>query len=199
MTRVWVRNHHDHDQDRGRGGGWIPVPWVHLRSTPVPFGQQAWDHARRMLARRGEDPVTEQAIAAAAAALLDKAEHGPDRTRLTAQDRRVAGRTRAATPAARAAITPDAPVERPASTPTAPAVLDPAVGRAKLDVPVDGLAGVDADSLDPFPARQVPAPPDLLQQPDLHGQDNDPPRGPGLAKVIPLKVFDLFEEAQRRW
>ena len=45
VTRVWVRNHHD--------SGWIQVPWTHLRTGPAPFGEQAWDHARQMLARRG--------------------------------------------------------------------------------------------------------------------------------------------------
>jgi hypothetical protein len=34
ITRVWVRNHHD--------GGWIMVPWKHLRTSPVPFGETAW-------------------------------------------------------------------------------------------------------------------------------------------------------------
>jgi hypothetical protein len=45
-----------------------------------------------VLARRGHDAATEAEIAQAAAALLDKAGHGPE---TTARDRRVAGRTRA--------------------------------------------------------------------------------------------------------
>jgi putative transposase len=61
ITRVWVRNHHK--------GGWIQAPWTHLRTGPAPFGEQAWDHARQMLARRGQDPATEAEIARAAAAL----------------------------------------------------------------------------------------------------------------------------------
>jgi hypothetical protein len=32
VTRIWVRNHHD--------GGWITVPWTHLHSAPVPFGER---------------------------------------------------------------------------------------------------------------------------------------------------------------
>jgi putative transposase len=88
VTRIWVRNHHD--------GGWITVPWKHLRSTPAPFGELAWQHARAVLARRGQDAATEAEIAQAAAALLDKAEHGPDADpRTTKRDRRVIGRTRA--------------------------------------------------------------------------------------------------------
>jgi len=88
VTRIWVRNHHD--------GGWITVPWKHLRSTPAPFGELAWQHARAVLARRGQDTATEAEIAAAASALLDKAGHGPGPVPdQTARDRRVAGRTRA--------------------------------------------------------------------------------------------------------
>ncbi|MFE5706832.1 Mu transposase C-terminal domain-containing protein [Rhodococcus koreensis] len=102
VTRIWVRNHHD--------GGWIQAPWTHLRAGPTPFGEQAWDHARQMLARRGEDPVTEAAIASAAAALLDSAERGPAREKPTTKDKRVAGRTRAVSAAER---TPPAPVPGP--------------------------------------------------------------------------------------
>lgn len=87
VTRIWVRNHHD--------GGWITVPWKHLRSTPAPFGELAWQHARAVLARRGHDTATEAEIAEAAAALLDKAERGPDDSTMTKRDRRVVGRTRA--------------------------------------------------------------------------------------------------------
>jgi putative transposase len=80
----------------------------------VPFGEQAWNHARQLLAARGSDPATEAEIAAAAADLLDRAGKGPApgpdepappqdqaaaRTR-SSRSRRVAGRTAAtATPA----------------------------------------------------------------------------------------------------
>jgi transposase InsO family protein len=88
ITRAWVRNHHD--------GGWILVPWKHLRSTPVPFGETAWQHARAVLAQRGQDTATEAEIAQAAADLLDKAEQGPPgKPKATTKDKRVAGRTRA--------------------------------------------------------------------------------------------------------
>jgi putative transposase len=95
VTRVWVRNHHD--------GGWITVPWTHLKMAPIPFGEQAWAQAQQILARRGADPANEAEIAGAVAALLDRAEHGPDapaKPASTKRDRRVAARTRAtATPA----------------------------------------------------------------------------------------------------
>jgi putative transposase len=94
VTRVWVRNHHD--------GGWIQVPWTHLGTGPAPFGEQAWDHARQMLARRGHDRATEAEIARTAEELLDKAEHGPGRGKAARQDQKVAGRDRAVSAARRA-------------------------------------------------------------------------------------------------
>lgn len=87
VTRIWVRNHHD--------GGWITLPWKHLRSAPVPFGELAWQHTRAILAqRRGQDAATEAEIAEAAAQLLDRAEAGPQPP-ADSRSRRVAGRTRA--------------------------------------------------------------------------------------------------------
>jgi putative transposase len=71
ISRVWIRNHHHH-------GGWLTATWTHLRTAPVPFGEQAWNHARQLLAARGSDPATEAEIAAAAADLLDRAEKGPE-------------------------------------------------------------------------------------------------------------------------
>ena len=70
ISRVWIRNHHH--------GGWLTAAWTHLRTAPVPFGEQAWNHARQLLAARGSDPATEAEIAAAAADLLDRAERGPE-------------------------------------------------------------------------------------------------------------------------
>jgi hypothetical protein len=99
VTRVWVR---DHLGD----GSWILAPWTHLRTAPAPFGEQAWDQARKMLARRGQDPATEAEIARAAAALLDKAERGPARGKEERRDRKAAARARAA-----AAAGPSVPEE----------------------------------------------------------------------------------------
>ncbi|HEY5987472.1 MAG TPA: hypothetical protein VIV12_14025 [Streptosporangiaceae bacterium] len=135
MTRIWVRNHHE--------GGWITVPWTQLKAAAVPFSEAAWEHARRLLARRGEDPATEQEIAQAAAALLDKAERpASGGTMPSKKDRRAAGRARAT--AVPAWPRPD----------------------AQLDEPEEETSGGDA----------------------------------GLAaKVIPLGIFDPFEEAGKSW
>ena len=88
VTRIWVRD--------SREGGWITVPWTQLKAAAVPFGEAAWDQARRLLARRGEDPATEQDLARAAAALLDKAEHtAAGESSPSKKDRRAAARARA--------------------------------------------------------------------------------------------------------
>lgn len=113
VTRVWVRNHHD--------GGWIDVPWTHLQSTPVPFGEQAWAHAQQVLARRGTDRATEAEIATAVNDLLETAGRGPAPARTTSQakrDRKVAARTRATIEPA----WPRPPAEATDPTPTEAAV-----------------------------------------------------------------------------
>jgi putative transposase len=77
-------------------GGWITCPWKYLEKVPAPFGEAAWDHARRLLARRGEDPATEQEITQAAAALLDRAGHQTAGVgKPSKKDQRVAARARA--------------------------------------------------------------------------------------------------------
>lgn len=87
LSRVWVRNHLD--------GGWIQAAWTHLSSALVPFGEQLWNRARRVLAERGEHQADQAAIAAVAEELLDTAEAGPTTTRA---DLRVAARARDAKP-----------------------------------------------------------------------------------------------------
>jgi len=141
VSRVWVRNHRD--------GGWILAPWTYLKGRPAPFGEQAWDHAREVLARRGESPATEAEIARAADELLDRAGRGPAGGKPSRHDERVAGRTRA--------VAADA-LARPALPAGEPEHMEEA-GKA------DG--------------RQEEA-------------------GPA-AKVIPLGIFDPFEEAKKRW
>ena len=124
--------------------GWITVFWKHLDRTPLPFGELAWDHARRSL---GKD-ATEEQIADAVAALLRRANAGPgeqEKPKMSKRDRRVAARTKAAGPA----------------------------------------AGQDQ------PGPQVPAEP----APPAAGEDGDEP----LAKIIPMKIFDPFAEADKRW
>ena len=124
--------------------GWITVFWKHLGRAPLPFGELAWDHARRSL---GKD-ATEEQIADAVAALLRRANAGPgeqEKPKMSKRDRRVAARTKAAGPAA---------------------------GREQ-------------------PGPQVPAEP----APPAADEDGDEP----LAKVIPMKIFDPFAEADKRW
>jgi hypothetical protein len=88
VCQVWVRDH--------QRGGWITVPWTHLRTAPVPFGEHAWNHARKLLASRGQDVRTEQEIAQAVSDLLERAGSGPATTTgASKKDRRVAARTRA--------------------------------------------------------------------------------------------------------
>ena len=104
VSRVWVRNHWD--------GGWITVFWKHLSSSPVPFGELAWDHARQLLAADGKHS-TEEEIAEATRSLLHRASQGPEKPdrhkrKASARERRVAARTRAT--ADPAWPRPDAPV-----------------------------------------------------------------------------------------
>ena len=90
VTRVWIRNHRD--------GGWITAFWRQLHSTPQPFGDAAWQYARRIVAERDSNGPTEDTIKAAVDDLLDRAAPPPaSRVRKKpAQARRVAARTHAA-------------------------------------------------------------------------------------------------------
>lgn len=91
ISRIWVRDHHG-------DGKWIEATWKHLRHTPVPFGELAWDHAAQ-----GLPEGTEAEIAEAAAALLTRAHAGPRNAeakpkKRTRRDKQVAARTKAAPP-----------------------------------------------------------------------------------------------------
>lgn len=90
VTRIWIRNHHD--------GGWITAFWRQLHSTPQPFGDAAWQYARRIVAERGIETPSEDTIKQAVDELLDRASPPvPDRRRKkSAKARRIAARTRAA-------------------------------------------------------------------------------------------------------
>jgi hypothetical protein len=127
---------------RGRDG-WITVFWKHLDRAPLPFGELAWDHARRSLGRE----ATEEQIADAVTALLRRAGAGPEqeKPKMSKRDRRVAARTKA----------------------TAPAAGPP----------------------EPVPDRPAPPPAE-----EKEGTGDEP-----LAKVIPMKAFDPFAEADKRW
>jgi putative transposase len=108
ISQIWVRNHHG-------DGEWLEATWKHLRHTPVPFGELAWDHAAR-----GLPEGTEAEIAEAAAALLTRAHAGPQDAeatpkKRTRRDKRVAARTKAAPPVA----TPP-PAPHPAPEPEPP-------------------------------------------------------------------------------
>ncbi|PZT77305.1 MULTISPECIES: TnsA-like heteromeric transposase endonuclease subunit [unclassified Streptomyces] len=102
ISRIWVRNHHG-------DGEWIEATWKHLRHTPVPFGELAWDHAAQGLPKG-----TEEEIAQAAAALLTRAHAGPQQDgpgkpqKRTRRDKQVAARTKA---------TPPVPTPPPAAEP----------------------------------------------------------------------------------
>lgn len=155
ISQIWVRNHHD--------DGWISATWTHLHHAPVPFGELAWDHARRVLAKRGADPATEAEIAAAATALLDRAEHGPDTPpdRSPGSAKKTARRTRARRVTDRTKAT---------NTPAWP--------RPDNNEPTDEPTDPGNDTAD-------------TEDEHLEGEQ--------LAKVIPLGVFDPFEEATKRW
>ena len=93
VTRIWVRDHWR--------GGWITLFWKQLHRVAAPFGELAWDHARR-----GLPGASEEELAAAIAGLLERANHGPaedsgkDAAKLSRKDRRVAAGTKASPAAA---------------------------------------------------------------------------------------------------
>jgi hypothetical protein len=93
VSRIWVRDHWS--------GGWITLFWKQLHRIAAPFGELAWDHARRGLPK-----ATEEQLAYAVAGLLTRANHGPaesrgeDAAELSRRDRRVAARTKASLAAA---------------------------------------------------------------------------------------------------
>jgi transposase InsO family protein len=97
---LWEIRHDPYDVSRVyvRGpDGWITAFWKHLGRVPMPFGELAWDHARRSLGRE----ASEEEIADAVAALLRRASKGPEehgKPAASKRDRRVAARTRAASP-----------------------------------------------------------------------------------------------------
>ncbi|WP_232512623.1 Mu transposase C-terminal domain-containing protein [Rhodococcus pyridinivorans] len=114
VTRIWVRNHRD--------GGFLLAYWRQLHTMSQPFGDAAWEHARKIVAERGDVMPSEDTIKAAVDDLLDRAGPTPPppprttRRTKTAQDKRVAARTRAVT-------APSAPIPEippPAATMFAP-------------------------------------------------------------------------------
>lgn len=125
VSRIWVRNHHQ--------GGWIMLFWKHLHRAPMPFGELAWDHARRTL-----PGGTEEEIADATAALLQRAHRGPASSTCPApskRDRRVTARTRATSPP-------------PSTQPLTPTAEDTELTAAEDDGPVAKV--IPLGIFDPF-------------------------------------------------
>jgi hypothetical protein len=145
ISRVWIRNHHH--------GGWLSATWKHLRTAPAPFGEQAWNHARQLLAARGSDPATEAEIAAAAADLLDRAGQGPRRGPdgpASPQQDQPAGRTRSAR---------SRRVRGRTAATAAPQWPRPADGDEDSAGPADGQAGQAAETeSETTPAQVIPLP-----------------------------------------
>jgi hypothetical protein len=102
ISRVWVRDHWN--------GGWITVFWAQLHRVAAPFGELAWDHARKLL-----PDAAEAELADAVEDLLTRAGQGPGDVPAPAsakRDRRVAARTRAVGPSVPARPEPE---EEPAA------------------------------------------------------------------------------------
>jgi hypothetical protein len=135
---LWEVHHDPYDVSRihVRGpDGWITVLWKHLDRVPLPFGELAWDHARR-----GLPHGTEEEIAEAVAALLRHAHHGPEqeKPKMSRRDRRVAARTKATTP-------PATPI---GEQPTPDAITQPEPGPADGDTPLAKV--IPLGIFDPF-------------------------------------------------
>jgi hypothetical protein len=139
---LWEVHHDPYDVSRihVRGpDGWITVLWKHLDRVPLPFGELAWDHARRHLVADGRSASEEQ-IADAVAALLRRAHHGPEqeKPKMSRRDRRVAARTKATTP-------PATPI---GEQPTPDAITQPEPGPADGDTPLAKV--IPLGIFDPF-------------------------------------------------
>ena len=51
VSRIWVRDHW--------GGGWITVFWTQLHRVAAPFGELAWDHARKQMPHASETELAD--------------------------------------------------------------------------------------------------------------------------------------------
>ena len=132
MSRVFVRG----------PDGWITAFWKHLNRVPEPFGDLAWDHARRLARARGETGTpAEELIADEVAALLQRAHRGPAETpdaqtlKPSRRDLRVAARTRATRPGMQPppAPAPGKPGEPGERDPIEPGTAEPATVPADDD------------------------------------------------------------------
>ncbi len=145
---LWEIRHDPYDISRVhvRGpDGWITVFWKHLDRAPVPFGELAWDHARRSLGR----DATEEQLADTVAALLRRANAGPDdreKPKISKRDRRVAARTKAAAPPGKQDQVPGSPPQP--SGRAAGTVPEPAADQAGDDAPLAKV--IPMGIFDPF-------------------------------------------------
>ena len=138
ISRVWVRDHWN--------GGWITVFWTQLHRVAAPFGELAWDHARKLM-----PAATEAELADAVEDLLTRAGQGPGGRNEPApsgkRDRQVAGRTRAVRPAM-----PGRPGARAGRRTGSRRARQPGCHRPDADlrpVPRGGEMAVTAGSADP--------------------------------------------------
>jgi transposase InsO family protein len=155
-------------------GGWITCPWKYLDRVPVPFGDLAWDHVAGQLAGQGRGDASELERAQAVDELLRRAYHGPPAQDPEAEQGPAGGVT------ARARSRPRG---------GKPAVRDLRVAartRATSARDTAGTGGPAADPAAAAPAGEAAA--------CALPQDDQP-----AAKVIPLGIFDPFEEARKRW
>jgi hypothetical protein len=124
ISRVWVRDHWN--------GGWITVFWTQLHRVAAPFGELAWDHARKLM-----PAATEAELADAVDDLLTRAGQGPGGgtgpgPALSRRDRQVAARTRAVQPAAQAAQGQAPQGQAPQEAPAGEDAGDETAGQAAI-------------------------------------------------------------------
>jgi hypothetical protein len=157
-------------------GGWITCPWKYLDRVPVPFGELAWDHVSGQMAGQGRGDASELERAQAVDELLRRAYHGPPAQTPEAEEGPAGGETAGARPRSRGGKNPAARDRRVAARTRATSARDSAG-------PADPAAG------------PVTGAPDSGEAGTRTPPDDDQP----VAKVIPLGIFDPFEEARKPW
>lgn len=160
-------------------GGWITCTWKYLDRVPVPFGELAWHHISGQLAGQGRGDASELERAQAVDELLRRAYHGPP----------------ADTPEAAGAPAGDANAETARTRPRSRGGKKPPARDWRVAAATRATAARDSSgTTEPAasPAAATPA-----------GDDNDARTPPDddqpVAKVIPLGIFDPFEEARKQW
>jgi putative transposase len=141
----------------------------------VPFGELAWDHVAGQLAGQGRGDASELERAQAVDELLRRAYHGPPAQDPEAEEGPAGGVTALARSRPRGGARPAARDRRVAARTRATSARDTA-----------GAAESAAGPAAAAPAGKAAA--------CAVPQDAQP-----VAKVIPLGIFDPFEEARKRW